>query len=59
MSALSISYLESDVRITNFLAELAPQNGGKTAGIDMIRRNYVTVTRCIVTMTAQPRFSYS
>ena len=29
------------------LAELAPQNGGKTAGIHMIWRNYVIVTLCI------------
>jgi len=28
-------------------AELAPHHGRKTAGIDMIRRNYVTVTICI------------
>jgi len=28
-------------------AELAPQNGGKTTGIDMIFRNYITVTLCI------------
>jgi len=29
-------------------AEVAPQNGGKTVGIDMIRRNYVTVTLCVI-----------
>jgi len=28
-------------------AELDLQHGGKTAGIDMIWRNYVTVTLCI------------
>jgi len=33
MSVLSLSYEESDVTI--FL-ELAPHNGGKTTGIDMI-----------------------
>jgi len=29
------------------LAQLAPQRGGKTAGIDMTWRNYVAVTLCI------------
>jgi len=29
------------------LAELAPHHGGKTAGIDIVWRNYVTVTLCI------------
>jgi len=43
MSVLSLSYYESDVRITKRFADLAPQ----TAGIDMIWRNYVTVTLCI------------
>ena len=28
-------------------AELAPHRGGETAGIDMIRENYVNVSRCI------------
>ena len=28
-------------------AELDLQHGGKTAGVDMIRRNYITVTLCI------------
>jgi len=28
-------------------AEVAPQNGRKTAGIGIIWRNYVTVTLCI------------
>jgi len=37
MSVLSLSYYESDVSHNNkHLAELAPQNGGKTAGIDTI-----------------------
>jgi len=36
MSVLLLSYYESDVRMTNVIAELAPQNGGKTAGIDII-----------------------
>jgi len=39
MSVLSLSYYESDLRITNVslsFAELSPQNGRKTAGIDMI-----------------------
>jgi len=26
------------------LSELAPRHRGKTAGIDMVRRNYATVT---------------
>jgi len=48
MSVLSLFYYKSDVRITKRFVELAPQNGGKTAGMDIIWRNYVTVTLCIL-----------
>jgi len=32
-------------------SELAPHHGGKTAGIDMVWRNYVTVTLCVLKHT--------
>jgi len=32
-----------------YFSELVPHHGGKTAGIDMVWRNYVTVTLCIFT----------
>jgi len=47
MSVLSLSYWESDVywrQNNKHFAELAPQNGRK----QLIWRNYVTVTLCIV-----------
>ena len=35
-------------------SELAPHRGGKTAGIDVVWRNYVTVTLCILVITLSP-----
>ena len=51
MSVLSLSYSKSDVywrQNNKHFAELAPQNGGK----QLIWRNYVTVTLCILLLTA-------
>jgi len=47
MSVLSLSDYVSEVITTNILSEPAPQNGRKTAGIDMVGRSYVTVTICV------------
>ena len=43
MSLLSVSYYKSDVTVTNISQSLSRI----MAGIDMVGRNYVTVTLCI------------
>jgi len=47
MSVLSLSYQESDATITNIYQSLPQHHGGKTAGMDMVWRKYVTVILCI------------
>jgi len=44
MSTLSLSYQESDVTRKKTFLSVARYRGGKTAGIDTVRRNYVTIT---------------
>jgi len=43
MSVLSLSYSESDVTVTYISQSLPHIMTGKTAGIDTVCRNYVTV----------------
>jgi len=46
MSVYAPSYKESDVRVRN-ICRAWPTTWRKSASIDMIWRNYVTVTLCI------------
>jgi len=54
MSVLSLSYWEIDVTVQNISHTLPHIMAGKIDGVDMVRKNYVTVTVCIVTMRRLP-----
>jgi len=50
MSTLSPTLLSKWCHNNKHFSELASHHGGKTAGIDMVWRNYVTVTLCILSL---------
>jgi len=46
MFILSVSYIRKRCHNNKHFSELASHHGGKTAGIHMVWRNYVTLTLC-------------